>query len=56
MNERYIRQTPDNTYVGLGHILSNRVLTCHLSSLTLYIDFYSIENGRRPTDDVQRIQ
>jgi hypothetical protein len=29
--------------MGLGHILPNRVLTCHLSSLTSYIGFHSIE-------------
>jgi hypothetical protein len=32
--------------MGLGHILPNRVLTCHLSSLTSYIGFHSIEYGR----------
>jgi hypothetical protein len=30
--------------VGLGHILSNRVLTSHLSSLTSCIGFHSIEH------------
>jgi hypothetical protein len=30
--------------VGLGHILPNRVLTSHLSSLTSCIDFRSIEH------------
>jgi hypothetical protein len=44
-------QTPDNTRRSLfldrlGHILPNRVLTCHLSSLTSCIDFRSIEYGR----------
>jgi hypothetical protein len=38
-----------------GH-LPNRVLTCHLSSLSLCIGFYSIENGRPPMGDVRRIQ
>jgi hypothetical protein len=38
------------SYVDLGHILSSRVLNCHLSSLTLDIHFHSIENGRRLTD------
>jgi hypothetical protein len=40
MNKRYTSQiTCDNrySYVGLEHILHNRVLNCHLSSLTLYI-------------------
>jgi hypothetical protein len=45
-----------NSYVGLGHILTNMILTYHLSSLMLYIGFYSIENGQRPIDDVRRIQ
>jgi hypothetical protein len=34
------------SYVGLEHILPNRVLTYHLSSLTLCIGFCSIEYGR----------
>jgi hypothetical protein len=34
------------SYVGLRHILPNRVLTSHLSSLTSYIAFHSIENVR----------
>jgi hypothetical protein len=33
------------SYVGLGPILLNRILTYHLYSLMLYISFYSIENG-----------
>jgi hypothetical protein len=32
--------------VGLGHILPNRVLTCHLSSLTSCIGLHSIEYDR----------
>jgi hypothetical protein len=31
--------------VGLGHIFPNRILTCHLSSLTLDINFHSIETA-----------
>jgi hypothetical protein len=34
------------SYVCLGYILPNRVLTCHLSSLTSCIGFRSIEYGR----------
>jgi hypothetical protein len=34
------------SYMGLGHILPNRVLTCHLSSLTSRIGFRSIEYDR----------
>jgi hypothetical protein len=34
------------SYVGLGHILPNRVLTSHLSSLTSCIAFRSIEYDR----------
>jgi hypothetical protein len=50
--------TRDGRYslVGLGHILPNSVLTCHLYSLTLCMDFCSIENDRRPMGDVRRIQ
>jgi hypothetical protein len=32
--------------LGLGHILPNRVLICHLSSMMSYIIFHSIEFGR----------
>jgi hypothetical protein len=33
------------SYVGLGHILPNRVSASHLSSLASFIAFCSIENG-----------
>jgi hypothetical protein len=34
------------SYMGLGPILPNKVLTYHLSFLLLCISFHSIENGR----------
>jgi hypothetical protein len=34
------------SYVGLGHIIPNRVLTCRLSSLTSCIGSCSIKYGR----------
>jgi hypothetical protein len=34
------------SYVGLGHILPNRILNYHLSSLTSCIGFCSIEYDR----------
>jgi hypothetical protein len=43
------------SYVGLGHILPNRILTCHLSSLMSCIYFYCIENGRQPMDSVIKV-
>jgi hypothetical protein len=44
------------SYTGLGLIHLNKVLTCHLSFLTLCISFHSIENSRWPTSDVRWIQ
>jgi hypothetical protein len=41
----YITHDDHYSYVGLGPILSNSILTCHLSSLMLCISFHIIENG-----------
>jgi hypothetical protein len=43
------------SYVGLGNILPNTVLTSHLFSLTSWIGFHTIEYGRRLRSDVRRI-